>query len=155
MVAEGIPAEASGGRFGGERPDADRFVAVGPDVGARRVPVVATPDLDRAWERCDPHRDRALVPYTDADTATIVDRAVAALVMVRAPMWLGDPGPAISVLVSLFGEAESRLRDAVADARDHGYDWDQVACRLAIGVATARRRYASYVGWRRMLFDGK
>jgi transposase-like protein len=59
----------------------------------------------------------------------------------RAPSWLGDPGPTISVLVSLVYEAESRLDDAVADARDHGYSWDQIADRLGTSVTTARRRY--------------
>lgn len=108
-------------------------------------------DLDRPWELCDPRRDRALYPYTDADTTTVVDHAVGTLVILRAPMWLGDPGPIISVLVSLAGEADGRLCDAVADARDQGYSWDQIASRLATSVATARRRYASYSRWRRAL----
>jgi hypothetical protein len=106
-------------------------------------------DLDRPWELCDPRRDRTLRAYTDADTGTVVDQAVTALVVLRAPMWLGDAGPTISVLVSLVGEADSRLYDAVADARDQGYSWDQVASRLATSVATARRRYAPYSRWRR------
>ena len=108
-------------------------------------------DLDRPWEFCDPRRDRALCPYTDAGTAKAVDHAVTTLVILRAPMWLGDPGPVISVLVSVAGEADGRLYDAVADARDQGYSWDQVASRLATNVATARRRYASYSRWRRAL----
>ncbi|MCA1693782.1 MAG: hypothetical protein LC749_03125, partial [Actinobacteria bacterium] len=106
------------------------------------------PDLDRPWELCDRRRDRTLCPYTGADTAEIIDRAVGALVVLRAPMWLGDPGPTLSVLVSLAGEADGRLYDAVAAARDQGYSWEQIASRLATSVATARRRYASYSRWR-------
>lgn len=106
-------------------------------------------DLDRPWALCDPRRDRTVYPYTDADTATVVDQAVTTLVVLRAPMWLGDAGPTISVLVSLVGEADSRLYDAVADARDQGYSWDQVASRLATSVSTARRRCGPYSRWRR------
>jgi hypothetical protein len=111
--------------------------------------MAAVPDLDRPWEMSDPRRDRTLHPYTDADTATVIDQAVTTLVLLRAPMWLGDPGPTISVLVSLATEADSRLYDAVADAADQGYSWDQVAFRLDTSVATARRRYGSYSRWRR------
>lgn len=113
--------------------------------------MVSVPDLDRPWELCDPRRDRTLCPYMGADTAEIIDRAVDALVVLRAPMWLGDPGPTLSVLVSLAGEADGRLYDAVADARDQSYSWDQIAGRLATSVATARRRYAGYSRWRRAM----
>ncbi len=108
-------------------------------------------DPDRPWELSDPRRDRSLCPYTDAGTATAVDHAVATLVVLRAPMWSGSPGPVISVLVSLACEADGRLYDAVADARDQGYSWDQIVSRLATSVATARRRYASYSRWRSAL----
>jgi len=111
--------------------------------------MACTPDLDRPWELSDPRRDRTVHPYNDADTVEIIDGAVTTLVLLRAPMWLGDAGPTISVLVSLGYEAGGRLHDAVADARDQGYSWDQIADRLDTSVATARRRYASYVGWKR------
>lgn len=116
---------------------------------------MAIPDLERPWQACDPARDRTLIPYNDADTAAAIDQAVTALVLVRAPMWLGDPGPTISVLVTLAGEADGRLNDAVADARDHGYSWAQIANRLHTSVATARRRYSSYARWRASLPAGE
>jgi hypothetical protein len=119
-----------------------------------REPMVATPDLERPWEACDPGWDRSLHPYTDADTARIVDQAVITLVTVRAPMWLGDPGPTISVLVSLAGEADGRLYDAVAEARDQGYSWDQIASRLCTMVATTRHRYAGYTQMEKDPADG-
>lgn len=109
---------------------------------------MATPDLERGWKLSDPRRDRALHPYTDADTATVLDRAVAALVVLRAPTWLGDPGPTLSVLVSLGAEAGGRVEEAVAEARGQGYSWDQIACRLATTATAARRRHAGYVAWR-------
>jgi len=87
-------------------------------------------------------------PYTDRGSAQVLDQAATSLILLRAPMWLGDAGPEISVLASLAAQADSQLFDAVADAVDQGYSWPQVASRLATSVATARRRYAGYVHWR-------
>lgn len=112
--------------------------------------MAAVPDLDRPWELSDPLRDRTLIPYTDQDTAWAVREAVTTLVTLRAPAWLGDPGPVISVLVSLTGEAEGCLFDAVADARDAHYSWAQITSRLAAtDAAGVRRLYGPYVRWRR------
>jgi hypothetical protein len=108
----------------------------------------AVPDLDRPWTLDDPGRDRTLMPYTDADTAEVIERAVVSLVLLRAPMWLGDAGPRVSVLLSVALEADSLLFDAVADARCGGYSWDQIADRLAISVRAARRRFGPYTRWR-------
>jgi hypothetical protein len=108
-----------------------------------------TPDLDRPWDLADPRRDRALIPYTDDATAQLVDQAVVTLVLLRVPMSQGDDGPTISALVSLAAETDNLLFDAVADAKDQGYTWDQIASRLATTAATARRRYAAYTRWRK------
>jgi hypothetical protein len=69
----------------------------------------------------------------------VVGDAVTLLVLLRAPMRLGDEGPAISVLRSIIIQAEDLLFDAVAGARDQGYTWDEIAGRLACSTATARR----------------
>lgn len=103
------------------------------------------------WEFSDPCRDRTAIPYTDDDTAGLIDRAVDSLVVFRCPLGLGDAAAALSCLVSLVAEAGGRLPDAVADARDQAYTWDQIAERLAITVGTARRRYGAYCGWRASL----
>lgn len=63
-------------------------------------------------------------------------------------MALGDAGATISVLVSLGAEADSRIHDAVAHARDQGYTWDQIASRLATSTSTARRPCGAYCAWR-------
>lgn len=109
--------------------------------------MAAVPDLGRPWELTDPRRDRATIPYTDEDTAFFIDEAVTSLVLMRAPMWLGDAGPTISVLVSLAGQVEDLVFDAVTGARDQGYTWDQIASRLATSATAARRRYAGYLRW--------
>jgi hypothetical protein len=107
-----------------------------------------TPDIERPWEFNDPRRDRAMIPYTDDDTAAIIDQATTTLILIRAPMSLGDAGPAITALISLAGQADAMVCDAVADAREQGYTWDQIASRLTTTTATARRRYAAYTQWR-------
>ena len=111
--------------------------------------MAAIPDIERGFVLSDPDRDRSMIPYTDQYTAALIAKAVIALAAVRAPAWVGDPGPTISSLVSLAAEAEGLLWDAVADAREVGYTWDQIASRLATPAGTARGRYGSYAKWRR------
>ena len=72
----------------------------------------------------------------------VVGDAVTLLVLLRAPMRLGDEGPAISALSSIIIQAEDLLFDAVAGARDQGYTWDEIAGRLACSTAAACRRYS-------------
>jgi len=91
--------------------------------------------------------DRSAIPATDATTAELIDHAVVALIRCRHGR-TDDAGARISALVSLTVEAEGRLDDAVADARQQGCTWDQVAERLASTVPTARRRCAAYSRWR-------
>jgi hypothetical protein len=94
------------------------------------------------WVPADPRRDETTIPYTDDATMTLIEQAVETLVLLRAPMSLGDAAATISVLVSLITEADSQLPDAVTDARDQDYTWDQIASRLGTTATTARRRYA-------------
>jgi hypothetical protein len=96
--------------------------------------------------------DRSEVPATDSHTTALIDQAVHALVLIRAPFEF-DVLPSISSLVSIAAEVESHLPDAVADARDYGYSWDAIATRLATTTATARRRYTAYVKWRNSAAD--
>lgn len=83
-----------------------------------------------------------MTPYTDDNTAALIDEA-ATVVMTRALMLFGDAGPTISVLVSLVRQAQAMLFDAVADARDQEYTWEQIGSRLSTGPSAARHRYGS------------
>lgn len=47
--------------------------------------------------------------------------------------------------VSLIAEADARLPDAVARARDHGYTWNRIAERLGSTIPAARHRFGGYV----------
>lgn len=101
------------------------------------------------WAFTDPRRDGSVVPHTDDDTTALIDEAVDSLVLMRSPMYLGDAAVTISALVSLIAEAESRLADAIADARDQDYSWDEIASRLATTATVARRRYSAYARTRK------
>lgn len=95
---------------------------------------------DGPWNMTDPRCDRAVIPYTDAETEALVDELVDTLIILRCRMGLGDAGPTISVLASLEAELAFRLLDAVADARDQGYTWNEIATRLATTASAARHR---------------
>lgn len=89
--------------------------------------------------------DRSQIPYLDELTRYLIDDAIDTLAVNRSPRGLRDPGARVSGLLSLRDQADDALTDAVADARRHGYSWDDIAMRLATTAATARRRYAAHL----------
>lgn len=89
-------------------------------------------------------------PFLDEQTLSLVEDAVESVVCWRGS-GPGDAGAAWSALASLIAEAQSRLPDAVADARERGYTWEEIALRLATTAATAGLRYRGYVAWRAAL----
>ena len=91
--------------------------------------------------------DRTAMPSTDCITTALIDGAVAKLIG-RRNGCPDDAGARVSCLVSLAGEADDRLQDAVADARAQCYSWDDIAQRLATSTTTARRRFAAYARMR-------
>jgi hypothetical protein len=90
--------------------------------------------------------DRAVHPHLDDETLALVDAAVESLACLRGSV-SSDAGAALSCLASLVAEAQSRLPDAVAAARDQDYTWSEIAARLATTASAARRRYGDYVRW--------
>lgn len=111
--------------------------------------MTAGPVPDRPWDMADPRRDCSIIPYTDADTEALVDELVDTLTLFRCPMGLGHASATISVLASVEAEVAFRLHDAVADARDQGSTWDEIAMRLATTASAARHRHAAYARARR------
>lgn len=93
--------------------------------------------------------DHTLIPFADVASHAILDHILTCLVLVRGGD-LRDPGAAISSLVTLIAQAEARLSEAVADARDHSYTWDRIAERLGSTIPAARHRYANHARWRRL-----
>lgn len=91
--------------------------------------------------------DRASHPYVDDKTIALVEKAVETLVLLRGS-GQGDAGAVLSCLASLIAEAQARLPDAVADAREQDYAWAEIAVRLAVTASILRRRYGDYTRWR-------
>lgn len=101
------------------------------------------------WAFDEPAPCRTAIPFTDADSAAVLDEAVRSLLARRAPAEIGEAGATLAVLVSIAAEADGRLPDAVADARDQGSTWGAIALRMASTVPAVRHRYAGYARWRR------
>ena len=95
------------------------------------------------WRFHDRVCDRVARPYIDDETAALIESAVESLVCGRGS-GIGDAGAALSCVTSLIIEALSRLPDAVADAREQDYSWDEIAARLATTASCARRRFGPY-----------
>lgn len=116
------------------------------DEGFPVVPHCACGLIGASSERHHPGCDRTVHPRIDGETLALVNAAVDSLARRRgsAP---GDAGATLSCLASLIAEAQSRLPDAVAAARDQACTWSEIAVRLATTAPTARRRYGGYVRW--------
>ena len=96
------------------------------------------------WQMLDPLRPHPTRPVVDDDSATVVERAVHELSMHRSPCNKGHGGLRLHVLASLIAQAEALIPDAVADARDRDFRWDEIAAELGVTTATARRRYRDH-----------
>jgi hypothetical protein len=90
------------------------------------------------------------IPFSDAASSAILDHAISCMVLLRGGD-LQDPGSITSALVTFVVDAQSRLPDLVADARDRGYTWSRIAQHLGSTTPAARHHYADYVRRRRQL----
>lgn len=91
----------------------------------------------------EPRRDHYLAPAIGEDAGRVLEDALATL-GTRRGLWPGDTGVTIHLLTSLMAQVEHRLPQAVADARDHGYSWAQIADLLGVTRASAWQRYAGH-----------
>lgn len=87
-------------------------------------------------------RDHYIHPKTGADTDAVLDEAITSLGNTRGMQWLGDSGVTIHLLISLIQQAQDRLPQAVAEARDQEYTWAEIADLLGVTRASAWQRYA-------------
>lgn len=86
-------------------------------------------------------RDHYLSPSVDAHSQAVVDAALASLGARRGLGLAGDAAVGLHLLASLIAEANGALAAAVADARDQGCSWAQIADLLGVTRATAWQRY--------------
>jgi DNA-directed RNA polymerase specialized sigma24 family protein len=100
------------------------------------------------WQFLDQGEDDNREPYLADDTATVVDQAIGSLLVLRFAS-TADAGSQLSAIASLVAELDSRVPDAVVEAREQDYSWDEIAARLGrlSGPAT-RRRFSCYVALR-------
>jgi hypothetical protein len=96
------------------------------------------------WVTIDPRRRYPSSPLVDCESEAVLAVAVNDLILLRSPMWSGDAGATLHALASLAAEIEGWLPDAVADARDQQYRWDEIAGMLGVPAGTARRRFAHH-----------
>lgn len=89
-------------------------------------------------------RNHYLAPATGDDAEAVLDDALVTL-GTRRQLWPGDAGVSLHLLTSLTAEAERRLPRAVADARDQGYSWAEIADLLGVTRASAWQRFATRV----------
>jgi hypothetical protein len=90
-----------------------------------------------------------LLPLDGQDTVTVVEGTVAELATFWSPFGLADAAAALSCLGFLAHEAERRLWDAVADARQQGCSWEEIASRLCREAGGVEQRYAAYAQCRK------
>ncbi len=86
-------------------------------------------------------RNHYLSPATGEDAGAVLDDALGTLGTQRQ-LWPGDAGVTLHLLASLRAQAEHRLPQAVADARDQDYSWAEVADLLGVTRASAWQRFA-------------
>ena len=81
-------------------------------------------------------------PLIDADSAWILAQAAAELAVIRSPAFgLGDALADLHASVSLLRQGQTFLPHVVADARQQGRTWADIATQLEITPAAAQRRY--------------
>jgi hypothetical protein len=93
------------------------------------------------WAVVDPRRRYPSSPLVDHESEAVLVEAVHDLILLRSPMWGEDTGATLHALASLAAQIQAWLPDAVADARDQDYRWDEIAQLLGIPAGTARRRF--------------
>lgn len=101
----------------------------------------------------DPRRRYPAEPMCDDDTDHVLRAAVDTLVSARSPMWHGDAGAVLHALASLAAQISLSLPDAVADARDQDYSWEEIGELLGRPKRTVKRGYAAHANKRRPPID--
>lgn len=101
------------------------------------------------WPRHPDH------PVVDEESAAVLEEALHSLTMLRCAGDEGDAGARLHMLASLMAQAQAEavLADAVADAQDQDYTWAEIAERLGVATATARRRFAYAAATRVVPFE--
>jgi len=90
----------------------------------------------------EPRRDHYLKPLADDDTQAVLDTAIDELAARRGFTADRDATANLHLLTSLVAQAERRLPKAVADTRNQGCSWAEIADLLGVVRASAWQRYS-------------
>lgn len=91
----------------------------------------------------EPRRNHYIAPVANDETVVALDDAIDTLRRTRS-FQPDDPGVTLHLLASIITETQQRLPEAVANARDHGYSWAEIAELLGVTRASAWQRYADH-----------
>ena len=90
------------------------------------------------WAFVEPPPSRTAIPFTDTDSAAVLDEAVRALLARRGAAEAGDAGATLAVLVSIAAEADPpRVGTAIAAVTLVGYIGAAVGPPLVGALASA------------------
>ena len=92
----------------------------------------------------EPRRDHYIPPALGEDSQRVLDAAIDSLGKLRGFAFNGDAATTLHLLASLIAEAQQRLPQAVADARDQDCSWAEIADLLGVTRASAWQRYAGH-----------
>lgn len=96
---------------------------------------------DERGECHSPDRTHHVGPRIDEASDAILDQALASLGPLRGLTWVGDAAITVHLLASLQRQGQTRLPDAVADARGQDYSWAEIGDLLGLTRAAAWHRY--------------
>jgi len=88
----------------------------------------------------EPRRDHYVGPGTGEDSRLVVDAAIEGLCAARN-LPTEDVPARLHVIASLAADLQARLGPAVAEARQYGCSWAEVADLLGVTRASAWQRY--------------
>ena len=101
----------------------------------------------------DPRRAYPPRPVTDGTCSALVGQAVASLVIVRAPMYLGDACAELHALLSLAAEIRRRVPGIVQQAHDQTAPWSAIARQLGLSAGRSTAPLWGHI-WALMPFTG-
>ena len=89
-----------------------------------------------------PRRDHYITPIIGTDSDQALDTAIENLAAHRNLPAFADTGATIHLVASLAKQADRRLTQLVADARNKNLSWAEIADLLGVTRSSAWQRYA-------------
>jgi hypothetical protein len=86
----------------------------------------------------------------DDDTAIVIDETIDTLRLLCTQHHDTNAAAELQAITTLIDHASSRLADAVADARDEGHTWADIARQLGRSRPVAIARYGPHAHRRRL-----